>query len=147
MGTITVAEIRQKPKRSVIVTTDGKQYGCWTDKLLKLGLEQGGTYNVETESFTTDNGTTLFNIISAKRVTMGGGAEPVPLHPRSQPPAGPVATQFRTPKQLTVTELLVAYIRAGKCANPGELSRAAEDISRMWDSVLAEPVPYDQAAE
>ncbi len=144
MGTITVAEIRQKPKRSVIITTDGKQYGCWTDKLLKLGLERGDSYNVETDTFETDNGTTLFNIISAKRVTMTGGAEPVPLQPRQQPPAGPAATPFRTPKQLTVTELLVAYIRAGKCANPADLSRAAEDICRMWDNVLdAEPVPYD----
>jgi len=129
MGTITIAEIRQKPKRSVIFTTDGKQYGCWTDKLGKLGLEQGATYNIETESFETDNGTTLFNIVAAKRVTIGAAVERFPS-PSQSAQSGPAA--FRTPEQMFASELLVAYIGAGKCANPGELKDTITKIREAW---------------
>jgi hypothetical protein len=133
MGTITIAEIRQKPKRSIIVTSDGKQYGCWTDKLAKLGLEQGATYNVETESFETDSGNTLFNVISAKRVTIGAAVErfPSPSQPAQSGPAAAGAA-FRTPEQMFVSELLTAYIGAGKCANPSELKDTIAKIREAW---------------
>lgn len=78
---ITVASIELKEKRSIIHTTERRSLGVWTDKLGALGLEQGGTYEVETESKDI-NGRTLTNIVQAKRSTAPPmkqtAAEPVP---------------------------------------------------------------------
>lgn len=68
MTIITIASIELKETRSVVLTTDRKRLGVWTDKLGKLGLEEGGTYEVETESKDL-NGRTLTNIVQAKRST------------------------------------------------------------------------------
>ena len=63
---ITIASIEPKEPRSVVHTTDRQRLGVWADKLGAFGLEQGGTYEVETESKNV-NGHTLTNIVQAKR--------------------------------------------------------------------------------
>jgi len=65
---ITIASIELKDPRSVVTTTERKRLGVWTDKVGAFGLEQGGTYEVETES-KDFNGRTLTNIVQAKRST------------------------------------------------------------------------------
>jgi hypothetical protein len=48
---ITIASIDQKEKLSFITTTDGQKLRVWNDKAARFGgLEQSGTYEVETES-------------------------------------------------------------------------------------------------
>lgn len=139
MGVITITEIRQKPKRSVIITADGKQYGCWTDKLGKLGLEQGASYNVETDTFEADNGKTLFNIISAKRVTVGASiTASEPSVPRTSGQNSPVGSPspnapFRTPEQMFVEGVVTAYIGNGRC-DPEKLTEIVGFVRKAWNS-------------
>ena len=143
MGTITIAEIRQKPKRSVIITTERRQLGCWTDKIGKLGLEQGATYNFETEDHETNNGTILTNIVNAKRVTLGA---PVPQDPANPQPSGqPISgAPFRTPEQITTAEIVCAYIANGRCP-PEKLAETIGYVRRAWNSHWGEV--HREAAE
>lgn len=67
---ITIASIQLKEKRSTVLTTDGRTLGVWTDKLGAFGLEQGSSYEVETEA-RDFNGRTLTNIVQAKRLAAG----------------------------------------------------------------------------
>src|SRR5882672_3167469 len=130
MPMITVASIDTGPKKSKIITTEGRRLGCFNDKLAKWQIEQGASYNVETVD--NDFGT---NIVSAKRVTMG----------LSAPPAGAV---FRTPKQLFVSEVLTAYIAAGRC-EPQKLTETINYIATAWDCTLGGNPPHQhlEAAE
>jgi hypothetical protein len=123
---ITVTSIETKPKRSVIVTTEGRKLGCWTDKLAKFGLEQGASYNVETTD-TEFDGRVLTNIVSAKRVTMGLPSQAT--EPTSLPSVG---TPFRTPEQMFVQGLLEAYITNGRC-EPAKLTETINFIRSAWD--------------
>jgi hypothetical protein len=66
MSQITIAAIDVKPKRSIVTTSEGRKLGIWHDKLSKLGLEAGATYDVETTDAEV-NGVTLTNIVGAKR--------------------------------------------------------------------------------
>ena len=149
MPMITVASIDTGPKKSKIITTEGRRLGCFNDKLAKWQIEQGASYNVETVD--NDFGT---NIVSAKRVTMGlpaPSSEPFvsgtyrQAGPVSAPPAGAV---FRTPKQLFVSEVLTAYIAAGRC-EPQKLTETINYIATAWDCTLGGNPPHQhlEAAE
>lgn len=67
---ITIASIELKEKRSVVLTTGRDRLGVWTDKLGAFGLEEGASYEVETEA-RDFNGRTLTNIVQAKRLAAG----------------------------------------------------------------------------
>jgi hypothetical protein len=156
MGAITIAEIKQKPKRSIIVTSDGKQYGCWTDKLAKLGLEQGATYNVETESFETDSGNTLFNITAAKRVTIGvpDASKDSGTHrtPAAQPSGGNGYYRPTSPvdsERMFVCSLMNAFIQAGKIEpEQTRVVRAIEVLRNAYQATFgSDDIQHEQAAE
>jgi hypothetical protein len=139
---ITVASIETGPKKSKIMTTEGRRLGCFNDKLAKWGIEQGASYNVETVD--NDFGT---NIVSAKRVTMG---LPTSQTPTSTTPSsgGGASGVFRTPKQLFVSEVLTAYIAAGRC-EPQKLTETINYIAAAWDCTLGGNPPHQhlEAAE
>lgn len=120
---ITVGEGR---KPSVVMTAEGMKLKCFPDKIARFGIEIGATYNVETDEYTNDWGTT-HTIVKAKRVTTGapqqrdeyqsGAARPDGYTPRqpAPPAAGPDRGGFRSPQQITVAEIVCAYIAAGQC--------------------------------
>jgi hypothetical protein len=149
---ITIADIQMKPKRCIVITTAGRRLGCWADKLAKLGLEVGATYNVETEESQFGDAI-LTNIVSAKRVT---AATAVTASERSAtttsgrntsvcpPPAG---QPFRTPEQITVAEITCAYISAGKCSNPAELKQTMQAICNAFRATWPDMEHYSEAAE
>lgn len=151
MFTITVASIDRKPRRSAIVTTEGRRHFCWTNKLDELGIEPGGTFNVSTEDYPGKDGT-LTNIASAKRVTLGAAAEREAFKsgayrpPENSPLASPAASgaPFRTPEQLTITEIICAYIANGRCP-PEKLAETIGYIRRAWNSNWGEV--HREAAE
>lgn len=138
---ITIADIQMKPKRCIVVTTAGRKLGCWADKIARLGLEAGGTYNVETEE-TQFGDATLTNIVSAKRVT-------TPPAEQVRQQSGPAAAgqSFRTPEQITVAEIVCAYIGAGKCTNPAELKQTMQAICNAFRATWPETEHYSEAAE
>jgi len=115
---ITIASLDAKEKLTFVTTTENRKLRVWNDKAGRLGLEQGGTYEVETEA--TDYGT---HITKAKRVA----APPAAANHGASAPAA-AGAPFRTPEQMFVQGLLEAYIRAGKCANPGDLKAAGHAI-------------------
>jgi hypothetical protein len=137
MSTITVAAIETKPKRSIVITADGRRLGCWTDKIAKLGLEQGASYNIETAD-TEFGDKVLTNIVSAKRVTMGlprPGSEPLvssTYHQSEGNPRPAAGAAFRTPEQMFVSEVLTAYITNGRC-EPQKLTETINFIRTAWD--------------
>jgi hypothetical protein len=135
---ITIADIQMKPKRCIVITSAGRRLGCWADKLGKLGLEKGGTYNVETEESQFGDAL-LTNIVSAKRVTTPVAEQPV------HAPSSPAGTPFRTPKQLFAQGVLEAYIHNGRC-EPEKLVATLRFICNAFDAVLLE-TDYAQAAE
>jgi hypothetical protein len=124
MPMITIAAIETGAKRSKVITTEGRRLGCFNDKLAKWGIEQGASYNVETVD--NDFGT---NIVSAKRVTMGlpqSSPQPTPANGRGSSGA------FRTPKQMFMSEVVVAYIASGRC-EPQKLRETIKYIDAAWD--------------
>lgn len=150
---ITIASIKPGPKRSIVFTTEGQEYGFWTNKADALDLKQGVAYNVETEMWKDDekSGKPLFNIVRAKRITMGKAMAARQAPTPSEPPAAP----FRTPEMFFVQDILGHYIDAGQCP-PTELIRYINAIRYAWNKTLGETgpfvsgggtVPYDQAAE
>jgi hypothetical protein len=139
---ITIADIQMKPKRCIVITTAGRRLGCWADKIATLGLEAGGTYNVETvESQFGD--ATLTNIVSAKRVTQTAAAQ---QQPDTHTPTGAIAagTAFRTPEQITTAEIICAYISNGRCP-PEKLAETIGYVRRAWNSHWGEM--HREAAE
>ena len=136
---ITVAGIQAQGgnKPSFVVTQTGARLKCFPDKIDKFGIEIGGTYNLEVSEYTNAHGTSL-TIVKAKRVTTGLPAprEPfvsgLPDRPHhSAPPPAPAA--FRTPEQMFVSEVICAYIAAGKCANPAELKATIAAIRAAYN--------------
>lgn len=125
---ITVAKIELKEKRSAVITTEGRRLGVWTDKLGKFGLTEGGTYEVETEE-SDFNGRTLTNITKAKQVGS------MPLSPNGSPGHTSQSAPFRTPEQMFVSEVLTAYIAAGRC-EPQKLTETINYIRNAWRSTL-----------
>lgn len=138
---ITIADIQMKPKRCIVITSAGRRLGCWADKLGKLGLEKGGTYNVETEESQFGDAL-LTNIVSAKRVTTPA-ADACPSNQASPAAAG---VPFRTPEQMFVSDVLPAYVAAGKCTSPGELKRIMLELCNAFRATWPE-TDYAQAAE
>jgi hypothetical protein len=147
MSTITVAAIEPKPKRSIVITTEGRRLGCWTDKLDKLGIEAGVTYNVETvDTPVGDGGTILTNITTARRITMGlpearpsfrsGAYRPPPGSALASPAAS--GAPFRTPEQMFVEGVITAYIGNGRC-DPEKLTDIIGFVRRAWNSHWGEP--------
>lgn len=156
MTTITVASIRHNPKLSKITTADGDEFGFWSNKADKLGLVEGGTYNIEVQHWESKSGETLPIIVKAKRVTIGAQAEGrapkrepfvsgLPDRPQHPAPA-PAPSPFRTPEQMFVSEVICAYIAAGKCANPAELRDAIAAIraayNRNWGGPNADGTAF-----
>ena len=135
---ITVAAIEMKPKRCIIITTEGRRLGCYADKIAKFGFETGAAYNVETTEVQYGD-SLLTNITGAKRVTVVAG------QPAAQS-APPLAAPFRTPEQMTVTEITCAYVAAGKCTNPAELRQTMQAILNAFRATWPE-TDYAQAAE
>lgn len=126
MTTITIQTIRSGPKRSLVITTEGRQYGFWTNKAEFLRLQEGATYNIVAKEWKEDDeGNMLYNITSAKLVTIGAQTttrEPFvsgtyrQKEPSSPPsPAAPDRGGFRSPEQITIAEIVCAYIAAGQC--------------------------------
>jgi hypothetical protein len=138
----TVAEIKLPPagkERGNIITTDGRKYGCFREK---FGLfTPNGTYEAEVSDGQ------YCNIVSAKLLS---AASPQPQPAASAPSANGYANGsanghghgngngnghgavFRTPEQMFVTEILTAYIGAGKCANPAELKDTIIKLREAW---------------
>jgi hypothetical protein len=116
---ITITSIDQKTKHSFIITSENRRLRCWNDKVARFGLEQGATYDVETED-SDYNGTTLTYIVKAKRV-----AQPIAGQPREpfasgafRPPANSALATPPTPsskdEQIWVQGILQTFIRAGE---------------------------------
>lgn len=175
MSTITIASIRSGPKRSLVITTEGAQYGFWTNKAEVLGLKVGAAYNIEAQEWKEDDeGNMLFNIISAKRVTMGGASRPPatsapPEEPtasgvyrRNGPSSAPPADHYRPThpvdaQRMFVAKLLGDAITSGQVPFKMENLKAATNVLMdLWKSTLAregsitgsaDQTPYDQAAE
>lgn len=145
---ITIADIQMKPKRCIVITTAGRRLGCWADKLAKLGLEVGATYNVETEESQFGDAI-LTNIVSAKRVTSAQEINSTPSAARVSGQTTPVSasTPFRTPEQITVAEITCAYITAGKCSNPAELKQTMQAICNAFRATWPDIEHYSEAAE
>ena len=127
--------------RGSIVGTDDQRLGVFPEK---VGLfEVGKTYEIEYTE-TDRNGKTLRNVKSAKLIA--------PASPQPQQAATPSSVAnghgngngyktgsgdghgaaFRTPEQMFVTEILTAYIGAGKCANPAELKDTIVKLREAW---------------
>lgn len=126
---ITIASIELKEKRSIVVTTDGRKLGCWTDKIGKFDLKRDQTYEIETEA-TDFNGRTLTNIVKAKQI-----ASTSPPPPTSANGGGSSAA-FRTPEQMFVSEILVAYIASGRCETPAKLTETINHIRVAWNKTF-----------
>lgn len=130
---ITVDRVDQKPKLSVVRTTNGRQLKCWTDKLGRFGLEAGGTYNIETEERPFgDNEVTM--ITGAKRVASAptGSPSAAETYRQNGATSAPAPQPFRSPEQMFVSEVLVAYISSGRC-EPAKLPETIAYIRRAWN--------------
>ena len=125
MSTITIASIEIKPKRSIAISTEGNRFGFWQDDASKLNLHIGSTYEVET-SASEYNGKTLVNIKKARLVAATATAAPPP----ASNSAG-ISSQFRTPEQMFVSEVLTAYIGNGRC-DPEKLTETILYIRKAW---------------
>lgn len=137
MTAIAVASIELKETRSVIITTDGRRLGIWTDQMDKLGIEQGGTYEVETQAKEV-NGRTLTNIVKAKRIANAAPGVPQGLH-------NPCKDE-----QIFVLALLKSLIEAGEIKNDKtQLWATTQMLRGLWKHSFGfvEPAQGLQAAE
>ena len=135
--TITVQSIKPpngSQKSGCITTTAGEKFWLWASKLGTAKI--GATYEV---IFEENKG---FNNISTMTEVEGSAAA---SRSPSQP-APPTAAPFRTPEQMSVTEIVCAYIKSGKCANPSELRRAMQEAQNAFRATWPE-TDYAQAAE
>jgi hypothetical protein len=136
---ITVASIQVQDGRkpSVITTTEGIKLKCFPDKVERWGIEVGASFNVETSEYIGQKGFKSLTIENAKRVTLGkmanvrSWAEP----PAAAPPAPAARSQFRTPKEMFVSEVLTAYIANGRCA-PEKLTETIRYIMTAWEQTF-----------
>jgi hypothetical protein len=144
MTTITVAAIKWNPKLSKLRTADGDEYGFWTNKADKLQLEEGKIYNIEVDHWSGQDGKSVPIIIKAKRVTVGGQSTAARSAPPPEPfvsgayrangaSSAPAPAAFRTPEQMFVSEVVCAYIAAGKCEDPAKLKTAIAAIRAAFN--------------
>lgn len=108
--------------RGSIVGMDGQRIGAFGEK---IGLfEVGKTYEVEyVES--EYNGSMLKNVRSAKEIASAPAAQGTAHIPAAAP--------FRTPEQMSVTEIICAYIASGRC-EPDKLKEIIGYVRRAWNS-------------
>jgi hypothetical protein len=137
---ITVQSIKPPPAgkdRSLVTTTDGQKFGARSN--VAGMLQAGATYDVAIDEWEY-NGKTYQNIKKAAPAA-------APASPTPSSAAAPAAA-FRTPKQMFVSETLVAYIASGRC-EPQKLSEIVRFISKAWDANFggASITGYPQAAE
>jgi hypothetical protein len=128
---ITVASIEQKPKRSVIITPEGRRYGCFSEKLAAFGFELNGVYDVETTTHES-GGITLTNIVKAKRIAVeNAAASPAAQQATAAPPpaanSGGNGNGHSKDEQIFVQGLLQSLIRAGEIHN---------DKRQLWETTV-----------
>ena len=122
---ITIASIELKETRSAVITTEGRRLGVWTDKMGKLDLVEGGTYEVETQS-KEFNGKTLTNIVNAKRIE-------APLQPADPVVPPPRPSGNGQSEQIFVVALLKSLIEAGEVKNDKkELWETTKMLRGLW---------------
>jgi hypothetical protein len=150
---ITVASIEQKPKRSVIVTPEGRRYGCFSEKMATFGFELGGAYDIETTTHES-GGMTLTNITKAKRIaaetpspstasTNGNGHHTTASN--SYRPTAPEDAE-----RMWVCAVLTALIKAGKVgADKAELWKTTKILRNLYNYEFGNPnlVNHTEAAE
>lgn len=142
---ITVASIQNKPKRSIIETTDGRKLGVWTDKLGQMDLVAGGSYEIETQAHEMDNGKTLTNIVKAKSVAFATSPLSTP-----SPAQGEGGCGKSKDEQIFVQGLLQALIKSGQIKNDKtELWTTTQMLRGLWRHTFGfvDPAPGMQAAE
>ncbi len=146
MTTITLTVTRIDPpkpngKKSKIVGTNNEAVYAFPDKAAKFTI--GRTYEIDC-STSEYNGKTLNHLESFAEVE----ASKAP----AAAPASPQSTAFRTPEQMFVSEILTAYIAAGKIADPAALLRTTNTIREVWrntfgsNTFLASDAGKQQAA-
>lgn len=131
MEIITIASLDPKEKLTFVSTTDGRKLRVWNDKAERLGLEQGGTYEVETEG--SQYGT---HITKAKRIAAPPAVAKSPVQPAAAP--------FRTPEQMFAQGIIEAYIGNGRCP-PEKLTETIGYVLKAFNHHW--PSDYLQAAE
>jgi hypothetical protein len=113
MPTITITSIDVKPKRRIITTSEGRKLGIWADKLAKLGLETGASYDVETTDAEV-NGVTLTNIVGTKRLGAATSTTTAsPAKPTGNGYAGNGNGNAHRDRQIFVQGVLQALIKTG----------------------------------
>lgn len=120
--------------RTVIVTTDGQRLGCWPE--LAGIFEKGGSYDVAIEE-SHHEGRTYYNIKKA-----------APAAAPAASAAQGAAAAFRSPEQISVTEITCAYIAAGACP-PAKLADVIRQVRQAWGQNFGDaPITgYRRAAE
>lgn len=119
---ITVASIDTKAKHSFIITSENRRLRCWNDKVAKFGLEEGASYEVETED-SDYNGTKLTYIVKAKRIA-GVASVLAPLMSQAhREPAPRPATCQTDAERMFVCSILKSLIEAGEVKN---------DKTQLW---------------
>jgi hypothetical protein len=146
--TITVADIippTQERKRGSIVGIDGTRIGVFAEKVGQFQI--GKTYEVDTGDGQYPN------VRSAKPTASASAATPFVSGayrqnaPASAPPIAAPATAFRTPEQMTATEIVCAYIAIGKCASPADLRRTMQEAVNAFRAIWPDEEHYREAAE
>jgi hypothetical protein len=122
--TLTVVGINApKPngKKSKIVGTNNETVYAFPDKAAKFTL--GRTYEIDC-STSEYNGKTLNHLESFTEVEAKTPAATLPSQGGGAP--------FRTPEQMFVSEILTAYIAAGRLEKPSMLLAATVEVRKVW---------------
>jgi len=148
MTTITVASITMRPKRSIVVTTDGRKIGVWPQQIAMF--QAGLTYEVELKDEAV-NGTTYTNVVKAQQVA-ASAAYPTQAAPAVVPQQQNGGNYYRPTapedaKRMFVCANLSAMIQAGKVENKKEdVWNTASMLCAVWDHMFGDKSQLRRAA-
>jgi hypothetical protein len=142
METITIASLEPKEKLTFITTTDNRKLRVWNDKAARFGLEQGGTFDVETEA-----GQYGTHITKAKRAISAPAAQPVVAgtYRQSTLTSASPDSPMSKDEQIFVQGMVQAFIRSGEVS----LDNAEAAVNKMrgiWKRTLGRAMIQHQIA-
>ena len=114
-------------KKNKIIGMAGEVIYAYPDKAAQFVAGRHYEVNVTTSEY---NGKPINNLETFKEVAAPARQEPAQSPPTSHHAAQSAA--FPTPEQMFVSEVLTAYIGAGKIEDPVKLTQAIINIRKAW---------------
>lgn len=138
METITIATLEPKDKITFVTTTDNRKLRIWNDKAARFGLQQGATFEIDTEG--SQYGT---HITKAKRVADQPAAAPAYQPGTYRPPAtSPLATPPGPAcdnERIFVQGMVQNFIRSGE-VTLDNVEGAINKMRGVWKRTLGRAV-------